>query len=91
MLGANQLPNSEEFYPPDMRRLNVQGATNLRVCVDAQGARVGEPTIEQSSGFPSLDLGAVNLAKHGRFARSMLGDTPVGNCFRFRIAFKIPK
>jgi protein TonB len=91
VLGANQLPNSEDYYPPDMRRLNIQGATDVRVCVDAQGARVGEPTIEESSGFARLDTGAVNVAKHGRYARSMQGDTPVGNCFRIRVAFKIPK
>ena len=91
VLGVNQLPNSEEFYPPDMRRQNIQGATNVRVCVDARGARVGEPAIEESSGFPPLDVGAVNVAKHGRYTKSMQGDTPVGNCFRFRITFKIPK
>jgi len=91
VVGTNQLPNSEDYYPPDMRRQNVQGATNLRVCVDAQGARQGDPAIEESSGFARLDAGAVNLAKHGRYARSMQGDVPVGNCFRFRITFKIPK
>ncbi len=91
LIGTNQLPNSEEYYPPDMRRQNVQGATNLRVCVDEAGARQGDPAIEESSGFARLDAGAVNLAKHGRYARSMQGDTPVGNCFRFRITFKIPK
>jgi outer membrane biosynthesis protein TonB len=91
LIGTNQLPNSEDYYPPDMRRQNVQGATNLRVCVDAQGTRQGDPAIEASSGFARLDAGAVNLVKHGRYARSMQGDTPVGNCFRFRITFRIPK
>lgn len=91
LIGTNQLPNSADYYPPDMRRLNVQGATNVRVCVDAQGTRLGDPTIEESSGFARLDVGAVNVAKHGRYARSMQGDSPVGNCFRFRITFKIPK
>jgi TonB family protein len=90
-IGTNQLPNSADYYPPDMRRLNVQGATNVRVCVDAQGAPLGDPTIEESSGFPRLDVGALNVAKHGRYTKSMQGGTPVGNCFRFRIAFKIPK
>jgi TonB family protein len=88
-LGANQLPNTEDYYPPDLRRLEVQGATNVRVCVDAQGVRQGEPVIEESSGNARLDLGALNIARHGRYARSVQGTTPVGNCFRFRIAFKI--
>jgi outer membrane biosynthesis protein TonB len=88
-LGTNQLPNTEDYYPPDLRRLEVQGASNVRVCVDAQGVRQGEPVIEESSGNARLDLGALNIARHGRYARSVQGNTPVGNCFRFRIAFKI--
>jgi outer membrane biosynthesis protein TonB len=91
MIGANQLPNTEDFYPPDLRRLNVTGATNVRVCVDAQGMRQGDPSIEESSGNARLDMGAVNIARHGRYARAMQGDTPVGSCYRFRIAFKITK
>ncbi|HEY2809009.1 MAG TPA: energy transducer TonB [Steroidobacteraceae bacterium] len=90
-LGANQLPNTEDYYPPDLRRLEVQGATHVRVCVDAQGARQGEPVIEESSGNARLDLGALNIARHGRYARSVQGNTPVGNCFRFRIAFRITR
>lgn len=88
-IGTNQLPNSEDYYPPDLRRLNVQGATNVRVCVDARGTRVGDPLVEESSGNARLDLGAVNVARHGRYARSVQGDTPVASCFRFRISFKI--
>jgi hypothetical protein len=91
MIGANQLPNTEDFYPPDLRRLNVTGATHVRGCVDAQGMRQGDPTIEESSGNARLDMGAMNIARHGRYARAMQGDTPVGSCYRFRIAFKITK
>jgi TonB family protein len=91
MIGANQLPNTEDYYPPDMRRQNIQGATNVRVCVDPQGKPLAGPTVEESSGYAALDVGALNVARHGRYARSLQGDAPVGNCFRFRIAFKIPK
>jgi TonB family protein len=90
-IGTNQLPNSEEYYPPDLRRLNVQGATHVRVCVDARGTRVGDPTVEESSGNARLDIGALNVARHGRYARSMQGEIPVGSCFRFRISFKITR
>lgn len=90
-IGTNQLPNSEDYYPPDLRRLNIQGATHVRVCVDAQGTRVGDPTVEESSGNARLDSGALNVARHGRYARSMQGEIPVGSCFRFRISFKITR
>jgi periplasmic protein TonB len=91
LLGTNQLPNAEEYYPPDMIRQGVQGATNVRLCVDAQGRLLGNPTVEESSGYPQLDRGALNVVRHGRYARSMQGDVAVGNCFRYRIAFKIPR
>ncbi len=89
MLGKNQLPDTEEFYPPQLRRLGVEGAAYVRVCVDGAGVRQGDPRIEQSSGDARLDEGAVNVARHGRYARSVQGDAPVPNCFRFRIVFKM--
>jgi protein TonB len=89
MLGTNQLPDAEEFYPPELRRLGVEGATYVRVCVDRAGVRQGEPRIEQSSGNARLDEGAVNVARHGRYARSVQGDEPVPNCYHFRIVFRM--
>jgi outer membrane biosynthesis protein TonB len=44
MLGTNQLPDAEEFYPPELRRLGVEGATYVRVCVDRAGVRQGGST-----------------------------------------------
>lgn len=89
MLGTNQLPDAEEFYPPELRRLGVEGATYVRVCVDRAGVRQGEPRIEQSSGNARLDEGAVNVARHGRYARSVQGEAPVPNCYHFRIVFRM--
>jgi protein TonB len=89
VLGKNQLPEAEEFYPPELRRLGVEGATYVRVCVDGAGVRQGAPRIEQSSGNTRLDEGAVNVARHGRYARSVQGDAPVPNCYHFRIVFRI--
>lgn len=90
-VGSNVLPNSADYYPPGLIREGVQGATSLRVCVDAQGVRQGEATIEQPSGNALLDRAAQDMARHGRYARAMQGDHPVGNCYRFRITFRIPK
>ena len=36
-----------------------------------------------------LDMSAVNIARHGRYARSVRGDTPVANCYRLRIVFEM--
>lgn len=89
VLGKNQLPDAEEFYPPALRRLGVEGATYVSVCVDGAGVRQGEPRVEQSSGDARLDEGALNVARHGRYARSVQGDTPVPNCYHFRILFRM--
>jgi TonB family protein len=89
VVGRNQLPNSADFYPADLRRQGIQGATAVQVCVDANGNRAGEPQVEESSGNLRLDEGAVNVARHGRYARTMQGNTGVPNCYRFRIVFRI--
>ncbi|MBS0577828.1 MAG: energy transducer TonB [Proteobacteria bacterium] len=89
-VGSNVLPNSADYYPPTLIREHVQGATSLRVCVDAQGVRQGEAVIEQTAGNELLDRAALQMARHGRYARAMQGDRPVGNCYRFRITFRIP-
>lgn len=89
LIGRNQLPDTQEYYPAEQRRLGIEGATNVRVCVNEAGALSGEPLIEASSGNARLDAGALNVARHGHYARSVQGDTPVGNCFRFRVNFRM--
>jgi periplasmic protein TonB len=89
VIGKHQLPDTEDYYPADLRRLGIEGAAYVRVCVDESGARRGDPAIEKSSGNVGLDMGAVNIARHGRYARSVRSDTPVANCYRFRIVFEM--
>jgi TonB family protein len=89
VIGKHWLPSSEDYYPPDLIRIGVQGSTQLRVCVDEAGQLSGAPLVEQSSGNARLDQGALNVARAGRYARSVRGDTPVPNCYHFRIVFKV--
>ena len=89
LLGQNRLPNSEDYYPPELRRQGIEGAAIVRVCVDERGARQGNPIVEESSGYARLDAGALNIARAGRYARSVQGTTPVPNCFRFHIGFQM--
>ncbi len=89
VMGQNRLPNSEDYYPADMRRQGIAGATTVRACVDEKGALQGDPLIERSSGYARLDQGALNVARAGRYARSMQGGMPVPNCFRIRVGFQI--
>jgi TonB family protein len=89
VLGRNQLPDTEEYYPPAKRRDGVEGVSDVRVCVDGRGVRQGEPVLERSSGDADLDRGALNVARHGRYARAVQAGQPVPNCYRFRITFRI--
>ena len=88
MLGRNILPDSEDYYPAERRRLGIEGSALVRVCVDAQGGRQGEPLIEESSRDTQLDAAALNVARHGRYTRAEQGGVAVPNCYRFHIVFR---
>jgi len=87
-LGRKILPDSEDYYPAERRRLGIEGAALVRVCVDAQGGRQGEPLIEESSRDAQLDAAALNVARHGRYTRAEQGGVAVPNCYRFHIVFR---
>jgi TonB family protein len=88
VLGRNILPDSEDYYPAERKRLGVEGAALVRVCVDARGSRAGEPLIEESSQDVQLDAAALNVARHGRYARAQQDGVAVPNCYRFHIVFR---
>jgi TonB family protein len=89
LVGHNSLPNSQDFYPPDLIRQGIEGAANVRVCVDTKGARQGDPVLEESSGNARLDEGALRIARAGKYARAVQGDMPVPTCYRFHIGFNL--
>ncbi len=89
VIGKNQLPDTEEYYPPARRRDGVEGVSDVRVCVNGRGVRQGEPVLERSSGDADLDRGALNVARHGHYAHAVRAGEPVPNCYRFRITFRI--
>jgi TonB family protein len=88
LVGKNQLPNTEDYYPPSAIRENVQGAASISVCVDDRGKRTGDPTLIDSSGDARLDKAALAVGRDGRYARSARGATFVPNCYAFKIIFK---
>lgn len=89
ILGRNQMPDTQEYYDPALIRGRVEGAAYVRVCVDEKGIRHTEPLLEQTSGNALLDASALNVARHGRYARAVRNGVPVPTCFRFRIAFRL--
>lgn len=89
VIGKHRLPNTDEYYPPAEIRGNVEGASIVSVCVDANGRRSNEPSVVLSSGSANLDNAATRVARDGRYARALQGDQYVPNCYQFRIVFKI--
>jgi len=87
VLGRHWLPSSEAYYPADLIRNDVQGDAQVRVCIDGAGRLAGAPVLERSSGNARLDQGALNIARAGRYARAVRGNTPVANCYQFHIVF----
>ncbi|MEJ1960899.1 MAG: TonB family protein [Gammaproteobacteria bacterium] len=88
-VGRNVMPNTEDYYPARDRRDGNEGTIEVRSCVSANGRLDGTPTVENSSGRASLDNAAVRVARDGRYAKAMRGETPVPNCYRFRVTFKM--
>lgn len=89
LIGRNVMPSSEDYYPPSEIRAGHEGTAEVRSCVNESGRLDGTPTIEASSGRASLDSAAIRLARDGKYARAMRGDTPVPNCYRFRVTFTL--
>lgn len=85
-----RMPSSEDYYPAAAKRAEEQGAATIKVCVNAQGRIVGDPTVVTSSGFARLDEGAVKLARAGRYQAGTSGGQPLPeSCVSFRVKFEI--
>ncbi len=91
LVGRHRLPNTDDYYPAQKIRDGIEGASVVKVCVDENGKRTSEPTVQQSSGDAGLDLGAQHVARDGRYARAMQGDRYVPNCYAFKIIFQVRK
>jgi TonB family protein len=84
-------PDAEDYYPPAAKRLEEQGISTVRVCVDAHGRLTSAPTTLQSSGSARLDEGALRLAQagSGRYLASTEAGRAIDSCYAFRIRFKL--
>jgi TonB family protein len=89
LVGRNVLPNTDNYYPASEIRAEHEGSAEVQSCVDVNGRLDGSPTIQASSGRAPLDNAAIRLARDGKYARAMRGDTAVPNCYRFRVTFTL--
>ncbi len=82
-------PPSLPDYPPQAKRLGLEGSTVLRLYILEDGS-VGDAQIAQSSGHEQLDEAALRHAKRAwKFMPGTEGGKPVPMWFEFRVVWKI--
>ena len=84
-------PNTDDFYPPQARRLDEQGVGTVQVCVDSNGRLTADPTMLQGTGSARLDDGALKLARagSGHYRATTENGRPVSSCYAFRVRFQL--
>lgn len=84
-------PATDDYYPPVAIRLGLQGTTAVQVCVDVKGRLTSQPRLYRSSGFATLDAGALKLARagSGHYRPTTEDGRPVSACYAFRIRFHL--
>lgn len=84
-------PNTEDYYPPSAIRLGQAGLAIVSVCVNDRGLLTAAPTLARSSGFSSLDEGALKLAKagSGHYRASTEDGRPVDSCYSVGMRFNL--
>lgn len=78
----------EDYYPSSAKRDGQEGSVIVAVYVQANG-KVTEVKVEQSSGFPALDDGAVSFAKTWRFTPGTRNGVAEATWFRTKVTFKL--
>jgi TonB family protein len=84
-------PATDDFYPSAAKRMEEQGTTTVRVCVDPSGRLTSDPAAVQTSGSARLDQGAIQLAKagSGHYRATTEDGRPVNSCYSFRVRFEL--
>lgn len=75
-------------YPPASLRLREQGATLLRLHLDASGA-VRDVEVVRSSGSARLDRAAAEGVRAWRFEPARRGDAPLASSVLHQVTFKL--
>ena len=84
-------PATDDYYPSAAKRMEEQGTTTVRVCVDPSGRLTSDPAAVQTSGSARLDQGALQLAKagSGHYRATTEDGRPVNSCYSFRVRFEL--
>jgi len=82
--------SSDDYYPPQAIRMEVEGAVVVQACADVSGRLSGTPTVARSSRSSLLDAAAVKWASEAlRFQPATRAGAAVAACKEFRVSFKL--
>lgn len=86
-------PDTADFYPSQSIRMEEEGLSTVRVCVDPKGRLTSDPTTVKSSGSARLDEGALKLARagSGHYRPTTEDGQPVSSCYPLGIRFQLKK
>lgn len=78
----------EQFYPANAKREGREGSVVVAVYVDAKG-KITDIKVDESSGSPDLDEGAVKYARTWKFKPGTRNGVPEALVRKTKITFKI--
>jgi TonB family protein len=82
--------NPDDYYPPEARGRREQGSPVVQACVGRNGKLLRDPVITDSSGFPSLDAAAIEVARASRYAPGRLdGIAAPESCIKYKVRFAL--
>lgn len=81
-------PLQQPPYPPVSRRLNEEGTVVMVLLVNEQG-EAAQARVEASSGYPALDVAALEGTKVWRFNPATLRGKPTCTWGRFAVTFRL--
>jgi periplasmic protein TonB len=80
----------DRFYPPGAKRREEQGSPVVQACVGPNGRLLREPVVTETSGYPELDVAAIQVAKNSRYTAATEGGAAVDeSCVKFKVKFVI--
>ncbi len=82
------LNNPRPAYPPQARRMGLEGLVILRVQVSAQGLPE-QVVLAQTSGIPLLDEAAQRAVQGWKFVPARRGDTPIAHVVDVPLRFQL--
>jgi len=86
-----KVPNPQDYYPDQSKRLEEEGSVIMSVCVNADGKYDGQPTVTTSSGFARLDGAGVRMVMENGMTPGTLDGKPIHSCKPLKVTFKLVK